>query len=81
MFAAHAAVAMSGVRREDKLEKKAVSRDVIGQAKGLLRAGSNISDDEAFDILRRASQRLNVKVVDVAEKIAHPPANPAPTIE
>ncbi len=71
VFAAHAAVAMSGARQEERLERKAQSRDVIGRAKGILMARSNISDDEAFDTLRRASQRLNLKLVDVAEKIAH----------
>lgn len=45
------------------------SRDVIGQAKGILMASQGISVDEAFDILRRASQRLNVKLRDVAAQV------------
>jgi AmiR/NasT family two-component response regulator len=42
------------------------SRDVIGQAKGLLMALNRISSEEAFEILRRASQRSNVKLRRVA---------------
>jgi AmiR/NasT family two-component response regulator len=35
-------------------------------------AQSKIDDEGAFDLLRRASQRLNIKLVDVAEKVIHP---------
>ena len=69
VFAAHAAVAMSASRREENLERKADSRDLIGQAKGLLMARSDLDDKGAFDLLRRASQRLNVKLVKVAEQV------------
>src|SRR5205814_1310683 len=42
---------------------------VIGQAKGVLMEREGIAADEAFDVLRRASQRLNVKLRDVADKV------------
>lgn len=42
------------------------SRDVIGQAKGILMERENCDADAAFDILRRASQRTNRKLRDVA---------------
>jgi ANTAR domain len=42
------------------------SRDVIGQAKGILMERRRISADEAFDVLRKASQSLNVKLTQVA---------------
>jgi len=69
VFAAHAAVAMSSAKREENLERKADSRDLIGRAKGILMARSDIDDDQAFELLRRASQRLNIKLVAVAEKV------------
>ena len=69
VFAAHAAAAMSAVRREEHLERKAETRDLIGRAKGILMARSDLDDDQAFDMLRRASQRLNVKLVAVAEQV------------
>jgi hypothetical protein len=46
------------VRLEGRLE----SMPVIEQAKGILIAKSGCSPEEAFDSLRRASQRTNVKV-------------------
>jgi GAF domain-containing protein len=70
VFAAHAAVAMLSGRRQDQLARMAESRDVIGRAKGILMAQSHVDDDGAFDLLRRASQRLNVKLVDVARRVA-----------
>ena len=45
------------------------SRAVIEQAKGILMAAEGIDEDEAFDILTRASQRENVKLRDVALRI------------
>jgi AmiR/NasT family two-component response regulator len=46
------------------------NRDIIGQAKGILMARAGISDDEAFDLLRKASQRLNIELAVVAEQVA-----------
>ncbi|HVL32609.1 MAG TPA: ANTAR domain-containing protein, partial [Actinomycetota bacterium] len=45
------------------------SREIIGEAKGILMAREQISADEAFDVLRRISQTTNVKLRDVAVKI------------
>ena len=50
----------------DQLREALASRDVIGQAKGMLMEREGCSPDEAFDMLRRASQRVNRKVRDVA---------------
>lgn len=72
VFAAHAAVALAGATREAQLEAKADTRDVIGMAKGMIMARQGVSDDEAFDILRRASQRANVKLREMADRIVHP---------
>ena len=87
VFAAHAAVAMSATRREEDLERKVESRDLIGRAKGILMARSGLTDEQAFDMLRRASQRQNIKLVAVAHQIvdaepvappAEPPTGPTP---
>ena len=42
---------------------------VIEQAKGIIMAQSHCGDAEAFDILRRASQRSNVPVRELATRI------------
>jgi PAS domain S-box-containing protein len=71
------------------LRRALESRGVIEQAKGVLIAREGCSDDEAFDMLRRASQRMNRKLRDVAadlvsgvqrrEPATQSPAHPAST--
>lgn len=70
VFAAHAAVAIAGARQHEQLEQALVSRDVIGQAKGIIMERNGITDDEAFQRLKRASQRVNLKLADVAATVA-----------
>ena len=48
------------------LRRGLVSNRAIGKAIGMLMVLNDVSDDDAFDILRRTSQDTNVKVVDVA---------------
>lgn len=78
VFAAHAAVALTNARREAQLEDKAETRDVIGMAKGIIMARQHVSDDEAFAVLRRASQRMNVKIRELADRVVHPPLDEQP---
>lgn len=68
-LAAHASVALAGARREDQLRSALDSRDIIGQAKGMLMQRYSISADEAFDLIKRLSQESNVKARDIAERI------------
>jgi AmiR/NasT family two-component response regulator len=44
-------------------------RDVIGTAKGIVMVRSSCGPDDAFDVLRRASMRENIKVYDIAARI------------
>jgi GAF domain-containing protein len=58
------------------------ARAVIDQAIGIVMAQQRCTSDEAFDILRRASQRRNVKLRDVAADIVmgvsgQPPRRPS----
>jgi GAF domain-containing protein len=55
--------------RADNLRAALVTRELIGQAEGILMERERISADEAFDILRRASQHLNVKLRQVAQNL------------
>jgi transcriptional regulator with GAF, ATPase, and Fis domain len=73
VFAAHAAIALATAIHDEQMEEALRSRDVIGQAKGMLMAREGIDADTAFDMLRRASQRLNLKLRDVAARIVSPP--------
>jgi GAF domain-containing protein len=76
LFAAHAAVAFGAAMEREQLQAALASRDIIGQAKGILMAQSHVSADEAFDLLRRASQRLNEKLTALAQRIIDNAASP-----
>lgn len=69
LFAVHAGVAFAAVRDRSNLERALANRDLIGQAKGILMAEQRCSADEAFDLLRSASQRLNRKLTAVARDV------------
>ena len=76
LFAQQAAVtlanAMAFHRASDLAANLAVAlerRDVIGQAKGIIMATEGLSPDAAFDVLRRASQRENRKLYELAREI------------
>src|SRR5437588_8338709 len=60
------------------LEEALLSRDVIGQAKGILMERLHLTSDLAFEELRSVSQKYNRKVrelaADLAETGAWPPA-------
>lgn len=77
VLAAHAAVAVTAVLERNVLERVGhdlrealSSRDVIGQAKGILMERMRLTPEDAFDVLRRASQTLNRKLLEVAERLA-----------
>jgi hypothetical protein len=50
---------------------------VIEQAKGIIMSQCGWPEDQAFDALRRASQRENIKVRDLAAQIVHRTAHSA----
>lgn len=56
-------------RRTLALESALRTREIIGEALGILMERERISSDQAFDILRRASQHLNVKLREVAQNL------------
>jgi hypothetical protein len=56
-------------RRIDNLHSALSSREVIGQAQGILMERERIAADQAFDVLRRASQFLNIKLREVAQTL------------
>lgn len=52
-----------------RLLARLATMPAIEQAKGVLMAQTGCSSDDAFDMLRRASQRMNTPVRDLAEQI------------
>ena len=72
VLAAFAAVAVAATSRgEDiaSLRNGIESNREIGKAVGLLMALNKISDDQAFELLRRTSQQVNVKVAELARTV------------
>lgn len=53
-------------------------RDVLGQAKGIIRLLTHCDADTAFDLLAKISQHTNRKVGDVAFTISECAASQAP---
>jgi GAF domain-containing protein len=61
-----AGIALSGARRIEQLARAVQSRDLIGQAKGILMRRDGCSAEDAFAKLVAASQHANMKLADVA---------------
>jgi transcriptional regulator with GAF, ATPase, and Fis domain len=69
LFASHAAIAYADSQKLNHLQQKAASRDLIGQAKGILMERHKLTADEAFRVLVRVSIHRNEKLRDVAEQL------------
>lgn len=69
LLASHAALAMAAARTETGLLTAMDSREMIGQAKGILMERYKITAVEAFGLLVASSQAVNRKLRDVAEHL------------
>jgi GAF domain-containing protein len=71
------------VQMTNHLQEALASRSTIDQALGVLMAQNRCTRDEAFGILRRASQHRNLKLREIAATVierftGHPAAEPPP---
>lgn len=69
LLASHAAVAFSSARDHAQLEEAMSTRHTIGEAMGIIMGRHHITEDAAFDVLRRYSQENNVKLREVARRV------------
>jgi GAF domain-containing protein len=69
MVAIHAATALAATTERDHLIEALASRDIIGQAKGILMREHSITSERAFSMLTHASQHDNRKLRDVAARV------------
>lgn len=69
LFAAHTSLAWNSLRRERQFRSALGTRDVIGQAKGILMERFDIDAVAAFDLLRKLSQENNTKLSDIAQRV------------
>jgi AmiR/NasT family two-component response regulator len=59
-------VAMAGSKAADQFSRALDSRDIIGQAKGLIMERFRVDAVQAFALMTQLSQDSNTKLVDVA---------------
>lgn len=72
VLAAHAALAVIAGRDKDRaanLEVALRSSRKIGVAMGIIMTRLRVTEDETFDVLRRASQSRNMKLREVADSV------------
>ncbi|MEU8712171.1 GAF and ANTAR domain-containing protein [Streptomyces sp. NPDC093272] len=69
LLASHAAVAFSAARTHAQMEQAVTTRHTIGEAMGILMGARHLTEDQAFDVLRRYSQEQNVKLREVARRM------------
>lgn len=69
IFAAHSSVAWNSARREQQFKRALASRDIIGQAKGMVMERYGVDAVQAFALLRKLSQDANVPLVKIAEDL------------
>jgi hypothetical protein len=67
LFGVQAALLLYGTTHAVHLQKAVESRDLIGQAKGILMERFKIDDEAAFQMLVRTSQDTNMKLTKVAQ--------------
>jgi GAF domain-containing protein len=69
VLAAHAAAAILASREGERLQSALISRDNIGQAKGIIMERFNVDAVRAFDMLRKLSQEMNVRLATIAQRV------------
>jgi transcriptional regulator with GAF, ATPase, and Fis domain len=77
VFSTHIALAWAMLRRDEQFRSALASRDVIGQAKGIIMERFGVDAVQAFELLKRLSQDSNTKLADVAHRLVEV-EHPAP---
>jgi transcriptional regulator with GAF, ATPase, and Fis domain len=69
MLATHAAIALIADDVRLQFQSALASRDVIGQAKGMIMERFDVDAVRAFELLTKLSQNSNTRLATVAEEI------------
>lgn len=69
IFATNIALAWAMLERNEQFRSALASRDLIGQAKGMIMERYRIDAIQAFDLLKALSQQSNIKLAEVAQQI------------
>lgn len=79
LFAMQAASALGQAQHVGQLHRALSSRDVIGQAKGMLMERFGIDAEQAFALLVQSSQNANMKLLAVARWLTGSDGEASPT--
>jgi AmiR/NasT family two-component response regulator len=69
-------LAWNMVRRDEQFRSALASRDIIGQAKGMIMERFRIDAVQAFELLKRLSQSSNTALVVVARQLVESERHP-----
>ncbi len=69
LFASHAAIAYAAAQKQSGLQQAVATRQLIGQAQGILMERHKITADQAFALLVRHSQQENIKLRELSERL------------
>ena len=78
MFGIQASLLLYGAETATHLQRAVDSRDLIGQAKGILMERFKVDDEDAFQMLVKSSQDTNMKLTAVAQWLRNQPRASAP---
>ena len=78
VFAANATIALAGQEWRRNMTEALSSRDVIGQAKGILMERYRLTPDAAFALLVKASQHTHIKLRTISEELCRTGELPIP---
>ena len=76
MLATQAAIALIAEDKQLQFRSALASRDVIGQAKGMIMERFNIDAMSAFELLKKLSQQSNTRLVEIATELVSRGAEP-----
>lgn len=80
LLATYAGIALTNAQTGEQLRTGLHSRDVVGQAKGLLMERYRITAPQAFALLVRISQDNNRRLIDLADRIIRTREDPTDAV-
>lgn len=69
LLASHASVAFSSARTHAQLERAVATRHLIGEAMGIIMGSHRLTEEEAFNVMRRYSRTNDLRLSEVARRV------------
>ena len=69
-------MAWNSARRDEQFKQALASRDIIGQAKGMIMERYSVDAVQAFALLRKLSQDSNVPLIEIATDLTRKATSP-----